>query len=82
MADHLGRIEAPIMIGVGTAFDLLSGRKPQAPGWLQRMGLEWLFRLALEPRRMWRRYVEYPQFVALVLAQLAGLKTFTVEDRV
>lgn len=56
MADHLGRIEAPVMIGVGAAFDFLSGTKRQAPRWIQRHGLEWLFRLCCEPRRLWRRY--------------------------
>ncbi len=45
------------MLGVGAAFDFLSGHKAQAPGWMQRAGLEWLFRLAHEPRRLWRRYL-------------------------
>jgi N-acetylglucosaminyldiphosphoundecaprenol N-acetyl-beta-D-mannosaminyltransferase len=56
MANHLGRIEAPVMIGVGAAFDFLAGTKRQAPFWMQRNGLEWLFRLCSEPRRLWRRY--------------------------
>jgi N-acetylglucosaminyldiphosphoundecaprenol N-acetyl-beta-D-mannosaminyltransferase len=76
MAAHLGRIQAPVMIGVGAAFDFLSGRKPQAPRWMQRSGLEWLFRLGTEPRRLWPRYRQYPWFVVLVLAQLLGLKKF------
>jgi len=76
MAAHLGRIQAPVMIGVGAAFDFLSGRKPQAPNWMQRSGLEWLFRLGTEPRRLWPRYRQYPWFVVLVLAQLLGLKRF------
>lgn len=76
MAAHLGRIEAPVMIGVGAAFDFLSGTKPQAPRWMQRSGLEWLFRLATEPRRLWPRYRQYPQFVFLAAAQLLGLKRF------
>ena len=45
------------MLGVGAAFDFLAGRKRQAPPWMQRLGLEWLFRLASEPRRLWRRYL-------------------------
>jgi len=57
MASHAGRIEAPVMIGVGAAFDFLAGRKAQAPLWMQRNGLEWLFRLSQEPRRLFRRYV-------------------------
>ena len=76
MAAHLGRIQAPVMIGIGAAFDFLSGRKPQAPKWMQRSGLEWLFRLGTEPRRLWPRYRQYPLFIVLVLAQLLGLKKF------
>jgi N-acetylglucosaminyldiphosphoundecaprenol N-acetyl-beta-D-mannosaminyltransferase len=56
MAKHVGRINAPVMIGVGAAFDFLAGTKRQAPVWMQRRGLEWLFRLASEPTRLWRRY--------------------------
>lgn len=79
MADHLGRINAPVMVGVGAAFDFLSGSKPQAPRWIQRSGLEWLFRLASEPKRLWPRYRQYPLFVWLVLLQLLGLKEFPIE---
>jgi N-acetylglucosaminyldiphosphoundecaprenol N-acetyl-beta-D-mannosaminyltransferase len=73
MAAHLGRINAPVLIGVGAAFDFLSGTKPQAPHWIQRSGLEWLFRLATEPRRLWRRYAQYPLFGLLVAAESLGL---------
>jgi N-acetylglucosaminyldiphosphoundecaprenol N-acetyl-beta-D-mannosaminyltransferase len=60
------------MVGVGAAFDFLAGRKPQAPALLQRAGLEWLFRLATEPRRLWRRYlVHNPRFVFHFARQLA-----------
>jgi N-acetylglucosaminyldiphosphoundecaprenol N-acetyl-beta-D-mannosaminyltransferase len=79
MAAHLGKLDAPVLVGVGAAFDFLSGRKPQAPRWMQRSGLEWLFRLASEPRRLWPRYRKYPRFVFLALAQLMGLKRFPVE---
>jgi N-acetylglucosaminyldiphosphoundecaprenol N-acetyl-beta-D-mannosaminyltransferase len=72
MAAHLGRIDAPVMIGVGAAFDFLSGSKPQAPRWMQRSGLEWLFRLLSEPRRLWPRYRQYPKFVALVLREMVS----------
>jgi N-acetylglucosaminyldiphosphoundecaprenol N-acetyl-beta-D-mannosaminyltransferase len=65
MNEHLGRIRA-VMLGVGAAFDFISGNKPQAPRWLQAMGGEWLFRLGTEPRRLWRRYAYHnPRFVAL-----------------
>ena len=80
MAVHLGRIEAPVMIGVGAAFDFLSGRKRQAPRWMQRAGLEWLFRLASEPRRLWPRYRRYPLFVLLAIAQLLGLKHYPLDS--
>jgi len=57
MAEHKGKINASVMLGVGAAFDFLSGAKSQAPGWMQSSGLEWLFRLLTEPRRLWRRYL-------------------------
>jgi N-acetylglucosaminyldiphosphoundecaprenol N-acetyl-beta-D-mannosaminyltransferase len=65
-----GRVPA-VMVGVGAAFDFLSGRKRRAPVFLQRLGLEWLFRLASEPRRLWRRYVlKNPRFVVLFARQM------------
>jgi len=75
MAEHVGRLTAPVLIGVGAAFDFHAGLKRQAPHWMQRGGLEWLFRLATEPRRLWRRYLaNNPLFVLLVLQQALGLK--------
>jgi N-acetylglucosaminyldiphosphoundecaprenol N-acetyl-beta-D-mannosaminyltransferase len=69
MADHKGL--PMVMLGVGAAFDFLSGRKRQAPPALQRLGLEWLYRLVHEPRRLWKRYLyRNPRFVALFAAQL------------
>jgi N-acetylglucosaminyldiphosphoundecaprenol N-acetyl-beta-D-mannosaminyltransferase len=57
------QLEAPVLVGVGAAFDFLSGAVAQAPAWMQRAGLEWLFRLTREPRRLWRRYARYnPRF--------------------
>jgi N-acetylglucosaminyldiphosphoundecaprenol N-acetyl-beta-D-mannosaminyltransferase len=56
MAAHRSRLSC-VMVGVGAAFDFLAGAKPQAPAWLQAAGLEWLFRLACEPRRLARRYL-------------------------
>lgn len=76
MAEHLSKINSPLMIGVGATFDFLSGSKPQAPRWVQRGGLEWLFRLKTEPRRLWPRYRQYPLFLLLVLAQLLGLRKY------
>ncbi|HKH77202.1 MAG TPA: WecB/TagA/CpsF family glycosyltransferase [Rubrobacteraceae bacterium] len=70
MAAHTRDVSA-VMLGVGAAFDFLAGRKRQAPRLLQRVGLEWLYRLTHEPRRLWRRYLyRNPRFVALFVAQL------------
>jgi N-acetylglucosaminyldiphosphoundecaprenol N-acetyl-beta-D-mannosaminyltransferase len=61
-----------VMLGVGAAFDFLAGSKRQAPAWLQRAGLEWLFRLVSEPRRLWRRYlIQNPRFLVHFALQLA-----------
>jgi len=57
MAEHLGKIKAPIMAGVGAAFDFLAGTKFQAPFWIRNSGFEWLFRLITEPKRLWKRYL-------------------------
>lgn len=71
MAAHRNRIQS-VMLGVGAAFDFHAGRVPQAPGWMQRFGLEWLFRLVSEPKRLWRRYARIvPRFIGLFGAQLA-----------
>jgi len=76
MAAHLGRIEAPVMIGVGAAFDFLAGTKRQAPKWMQRHALEWLFRLCSEPRRLWRRYATIvPGFMILAARELVRRAT-------
>jgi N-acetylglucosaminyldiphosphoundecaprenol N-acetyl-beta-D-mannosaminyltransferase len=81
MAAHLGRINSPVMIGVGAAFDFHAGLKKQAPRWMQRSGLEWLFRLMSEPRRLWKRYLIYnPWFVALVFGQISGIKKYHLDD--
>jgi len=70
MAAMRDRLDAPILAGVGAAFDFHAGIVPQAPAWMQRVGLEWSYRLAREPRRLWRRYARYnPRFVAGFLRQ-------------
>ena len=64
MAEMRGRLDAPLLIGVGAAFDFHAGLVPQAPSWMQSLGLEWTYRLAHEPRRLWRRYARYnPRFI-------------------
>jgi N-acetylglucosaminyldiphosphoundecaprenol N-acetyl-beta-D-mannosaminyltransferase len=68
MAAHRDRLAAPVLIGVGAAFDIHAGRIPQAPRWMQRSGTEWAYRLAREPRRLGRRYlVNNPRFVAEII---------------
>ena len=68
MASNRSHLSAAVLIGVGAAFDIHAGRLAQAPRWMQRAGLEWLFRLAIEPRRLWRRYLfNNPRFVANVV---------------
>ncbi len=65
MARMRPRLDATLLIGVGAAFDFHAGLVPQAPARLQTAGLEWAFRLAHEPRRLWRRYLRYnPRFLA------------------
>ncbi len=74
MAMHRDRLCAPVLAGVGAAFDFHSGHLRQAPLWMQRSGLEWLFRLAMEPRRLLFRYLIYNPFFVLMLAlELSGL---------
>jgi N-acetylglucosaminyldiphosphoundecaprenol N-acetyl-beta-D-mannosaminyltransferase len=64
------RLAAPLLVGVGAAFDFHAGLVSQAPRWMQRSGLEWAYRLSREPRRLWRRYARYnPQFIAGFLSQ-------------
>jgi N-acetylglucosaminyldiphosphoundecaprenol N-acetyl-beta-D-mannosaminyltransferase len=64
MAAMRERLQAPVLIGVGAAFDFHAGIVPQAPAAMQRLGLEWLYRLWQEPRRLWRRYARYnPRFI-------------------
>ncbi len=73
MAQMRPYLQAPLLLGVGAAFDFHAGLVPQAPNWVQKAGMEWAFRLAQEPRRLWKRYFRYnPRFVACFAAQLRG----------
>ncbi|HVH70624.1 MAG TPA: WecB/TagA/CpsF family glycosyltransferase, partial [Candidatus Dormibacteraeota bacterium] len=77
MHEHKNRLDVPVMVGVGAAFDMLSGKRRQAPRWMREHGLEWLFRLFQEPRRLWRRYLIHgSQFVACVALESLHLKKF------
>jgi len=78
MYEHRDRINAPVMIGVGAAFDFLSGIKLQAPRWIRNNGFEWLFRLITEPNRLWRRYlINNSLFVFYVTLELIS-RAFTL----
>jgi N-acetylglucosaminyldiphosphoundecaprenol N-acetyl-beta-D-mannosaminyltransferase len=72
MYEHRSRLNVPVIIGVGAAFDFCAGAKKQAPIWMRENGLEWLFRLVQEPKRLWRRYIVYGSEFAfrVVLARL------------
>ena len=78
MFKHRGLLNVPVLVGVGAAFDFHTGRVPQAPVWMREHGLEWLFRLAQEPRRLWRRYlVNGTEFVLMLFLELMCLKNFS-----
>jgi N-acetylglucosaminyldiphosphoundecaprenol N-acetyl-beta-D-mannosaminyltransferase len=74
MHQNRGKLSVPVMLGVGAAFDINSGKTRQAPVWMRENGFEWLFRLLTEPQRLWRRYlISIPRAVGLVLLELVGL---------
>jgi N-acetylglucosaminyldiphosphoundecaprenol N-acetyl-beta-D-mannosaminyltransferase len=77
MAETASKFPVGLSLGVGAAFDFLSGRVRQAPLWLQRSGFEWLWRLAHEPRRLGPRYLKNnPMFILRVIAQVTRLRTY------
>lgn len=83
MDAHLGKIQAPVMVGVGAAFDFHAGLKSQAPAWMQRSGLEWFYRLVTEPRRLAKRYlINNPIFVALITLQMLGIRKYEIPAEV
>ncbi len=82
MAAHVGRVGSPVLIGVGAAFDFHSGRKRQAPVWIRRSGLEWLYRMLQEPRRLGPRYLRNnPAFVALLVRESLRRSRSSVRER-
>jgi len=77
MHEHKAKLRVPVLVGVGAAFDLNSGRTKQAPTWMRERGLEWSFRLIQEPRRLWRRYlINGSQFVVGVASELLSLRRY------
>jgi N-acetylglucosaminyldiphosphoundecaprenol N-acetyl-beta-D-mannosaminyltransferase len=81
MAEYRERLTAPVFVGVGAAFDFHAGLKRQAPRWMQHSGLEWMFRLLAEPRRLWRRYLRNnPLFVCYIVLQGLGLRRYELRS--
>jgi N-acetylglucosaminyldiphosphoundecaprenol N-acetyl-beta-D-mannosaminyltransferase len=77
MAEFRTRLKAPVIIGIGAAFDYNTGRLTRAPRWMQKCALEWLYRLIQEPRRLWRRYLRNnPLFLWFLFCQRYRLKSF------
>jgi exopolysaccharide biosynthesis WecB/TagA/CpsF family protein len=75
MHEHRDQLHVPVLVSVGAAFDILSGQRNQAPRLMREHGLEWLFRLVQEPRRLWRRYLVYgAQFIAYLSLESLRLK--------
>jgi N-acetylglucosaminyldiphosphoundecaprenol N-acetyl-beta-D-mannosaminyltransferase len=78
MYEHRDKLKVPVLMGVGAAFDLNSGRLRQAPAWMREHGLEWLFRLLMEPRRLWKRYLVYgSRFAWNISLEMLKLKQFS-----
>jgi N-acetylglucosaminyldiphosphoundecaprenol N-acetyl-beta-D-mannosaminyltransferase len=81
MAAHVQRLNAAALIGVGAAFDMHAGNVKRAPTFLRRTGFEWTYRLVLEPKRLWRRYLaNNPAFVLLAAAQIMRIASFPRES--
>ena len=79
MSKYLPLLDTTLMFGVGAAFDFHAGMIPQAPGWMQRCGMEWFYRLTKEPSRLWKRYlVNNPLFIGRILLQWTGLKKYAL----
>lgn len=77
MARFKSRLDTKLMLGVGAAFDFHTGRVRQAPSWMQRCGLEWFFRLSVEPKRLARRYLRNnPAFLFHIAMQLTGVRKY------
>ena len=80
MAHYCEKLDATIFFGVGAAFDFHAGRMRQAPRWMQRSGLEWLFRLACDPGRLWKRYLKNnPLFLFRAFCQVTGIRKYRIE---
>jgi len=76
-ADFFSLLDSKVFIAVGAAFDFHAGLVLQSPHWMQRAGLEWLFRLFVEPKRLWKRYlINNPLFIIRIILQLSGVRKY------
>ncbi len=81
MSAHTGKVKAPVLVGVGAAFDFHAGLKRQAPSWIQKIGMEWFFRLVTEPKRLWKRYLRNnPLFIWYLICEKLRLRDFNAVD--
>ena len=77
MAQYVDRLQVPLLVGVGAAFDYHTGRIPDCSEWIKRGGLQWLHRLMHDPRRLWKRYLRNnPAFLWHVAWQISGLREY------
>jgi len=82
MSQYCGKLPVKLMIGVGAAFDINSGHLKDAPDWIKGLGLQWLFRMAMEPRRLAGRYLRNnPRFIWLIFLQLSGLRKYQLSSQ-
>ena len=78
MGEYHERLPVKLMVGVGAAFDLLSGNLREAPDWVKQIGMQWLYRLMMEPRRLWRRYFRNnPRFLIMTVLQLTRMRSYS-----
>jgi N-acetylglucosaminyldiphosphoundecaprenol N-acetyl-beta-D-mannosaminyltransferase len=81
MAQHLNRFDTALMVGVGAAFDMHTGRISDAPQWVKRAGFAWVHRFMQEPKRLWKRYLKaIPRFIWAITLQLLGLTKYYLKD--
>jgi N-acetylglucosaminyldiphosphoundecaprenol N-acetyl-beta-D-mannosaminyltransferase len=77
MAAYLAKLDTHLMIGVGAAFDIHTGKIADAPQWIKAVGLQWLHRLFQEPKRLWKRYlINNPKFIWNISMQFLRIRTF------
>lgn len=82
MASNIDRLSSKVMVGVGAAFDIHSGRIKDAPAWIKNAGLQWAHRLCQEPRRLWKRYlINNSTFLTAITLQLTGIREYSLQPK-